>query len=148
VDSPPLRGKDWFETITTDLLQFGADPNVQNAAGEIPQYLAARLGHDSIITLLLKHAADSSLTNRRGETPRDYAALDSSIKIFASPPVVEWTKVGHGKRAMLQLPPRPPTDQEGTVCENVTAKVLSFGIESGFVSQETTLSVYELYLQR
>ncbi|RYP82412.1 hypothetical protein DL769_001666 [Monosporascus sp. CRB-8-3] len=133
-----------IENIATDLLIFGANPNAQNEAGETPLHLAAKLGHDSIITLLLKHAADSSLTTKQGKTARDYASLESSRNIFATPPIVEWTKVGHGKRTRLQLPPRPPREDERTICENFTAQVLYFGVDHDVVSQEINPSVYEL----
>ncbi|RYP61738.1 hypothetical protein DL771_010025 [Monosporascus sp. 5C6A] len=132
------------ENVATDLLIFGANPNAQNETGETPLHLATKLGHDFIITLLLKHAADSSLTTKQGKTARDYASLESSRNIFAAPPIVEWTKVGHGKRTRLQLPPRPPREDERTICENFTAQVLYFGIDNDVVSQEITPSVYEL----
>jgi hypothetical protein len=132
------------DKIVENLLAFGANPNVQNENGETPLHLAAKHGYDSIITQLLKHAADASITTKQGKLAQDYASLKSSKEIFVTPPIVEWTKVGHGKRERLQLPPQLPSDDERTVCESFAANILYFGVDDDVISQEATHSVYDL----
>jgi hypothetical protein len=66
------RGRD--ETWLSFLLGKGAQPNLQNKAGETPLTIAAQIGWIEGADLLLSRRASVDLGNSRGETPLILAA--------------------------------------------------------------------------
>jgi len=70
-DSPLyIAARDGDTQTVTDLLNQGADPNIQrNDDGFTPLYGAAMLGYTQTITELLNHGADPNLQDNRGLTP-------------------------------------------------------------------------------
>ena len=59
--------------IVTDLLEAGANPNLQGEDDYTPLHHAASHGHLEIISLLLAHGASNSLVNMDGRAPSDIA---------------------------------------------------------------------------
>lgn len=55
------------------LLELGADPNVANADGHTPLFIAYARNNIKMISLLMHSGADSTMRNRYDETPSDFA---------------------------------------------------------------------------
>lgn len=59
--------------IIRNLLNNGADPNIQNNLGETPLFTAVKKGNIEIIRELLEHSADITIKNNKGKSPVDIA---------------------------------------------------------------------------
>lgn len=60
--------------VVKQLLEHGADPNLQNSRGDTVLHFAMRVKDSDIIELLNKYQADSEIRNRMGMTPNDVKA--------------------------------------------------------------------------
>jgi ankyrin repeat protein len=60
--------------VISNLLEHGAEVNVQNNYGETPLYLAALFRHGAVVVYLLKHGADAAMAKEDGNTPLHVAA--------------------------------------------------------------------------
>ena len=63
------------------LIEYGANVNQMNAAGQTPLILAAVGGHDELTKVLLEAGADPRTTNSHGQTALDIAKAMEKIVI-------------------------------------------------------------------
>jgi len=64
------------------LLEAGADPNVQNAAGDTALHLAVENKFPEIVTLLLKAGADPNRGNAEGKTPLHWRLKKEYARVY------------------------------------------------------------------
>lgn len=67
------------QEAVTIALEFGADVNTPNNAGDTAVHAAAALGMNSVIELLASRGANVAATNKAGRTPSDVARRDDGI---------------------------------------------------------------------
>ncbi|GFO44814.1 oxysterol-binding protein-related protein 1-like [Plakobranchus ocellatus] len=65
------------------LLEFGANVNQLNSAGESPLHLAAYTGREEIVGLLLQYGADTSVYNTAGQTAKSLARTEYIVNMIA-----------------------------------------------------------------
>ena len=63
------------------LIEYGANVNQMNAAGQTPLILVAVGGHDELTKVLLEAGADPRTTNSHGQTALDIATAMEKIVI-------------------------------------------------------------------
>ncbi len=68
------------DEIVKTLLEFGANPNVQNSLGDTALIYAVQNRNSLITALLLKNKTDNSLKNKEDKTALDYAIHFPEIK--------------------------------------------------------------------
>ena len=64
------------------LLSAGADPNIQNDAGETPVHYAAKRGIPSVFHVLIKYGGDVTTIDNRGRKMTHHAAEMGSALVF------------------------------------------------------------------
>lgn len=62
------------------LLEYGADPNIQNFYGETALWWAARIGNTESVQLLLEHGADPNIRTLHGDTALIKAVENNRIE--------------------------------------------------------------------
>jgi ankyrin repeat protein len=77
-DFPLLIATSWqSQSIVTLLLDYGADPNLQQRDGKSALMEACQQNNKDIVALLLSKGADASLKNRRGLTALEFVSKDA-----------------------------------------------------------------------
>ena len=74
-----------FKEIAQALLEYGADPNIEDANGTTPLIYATQFKHIEIVKLLLKNGADKNYTDPSGNSAVDYAQklqITEAIELF------------------------------------------------------------------
>ena len=72
--APLVLSADWNNYMATRvLLEYGADANIQNEAGDAPLHCCTRQGNSSVAQLLIDTGCKVNLRNNRDKTPLDVA---------------------------------------------------------------------------
>lgn len=74
------RGEENSDFLLNLLLKHGADPNMQNARGSTPLFLAAEEGHLEAVKTLIKYGADPKSRNSGGSTALHRASQNGHIE--------------------------------------------------------------------
>ncbi|GBG32111.1 Ankyrin repeat domain-containing protein 50 [Hondaea fermentalgiana] len=69
--------------VTKVLLKNGANPNVQNLAGDLPVHMACRIDDVQLLHLLLFYDSDMNIKNYAGRTPLGEARMYQRPKVLA-----------------------------------------------------------------
>jgi ankyrin repeat protein len=67
-----------YDTIAHQLLDAGADPNMQNGQGATALTFAATFHRNQLAQRLLQAGADKNIADRFGKTPLDHARVQDN----------------------------------------------------------------------
>lgn len=76
-----IAAKQKNDVILRRLLEHGADPNVQNTAGQVPLHEVCSSGRLNVATTLLKWGANVNLKDNKGNTALFYAATKNHVDL-------------------------------------------------------------------
>ncbi len=69
-------------SLTNELLELGADPNIADVNGTTSLHYAVMLKNEDIVRLLMNKNADTNAADNRNKTPLDYAITIGNKKII------------------------------------------------------------------
>jgi len=69
--------------LLMSLIEFGADPNVQNFNGETPLHLAALNGNNSMVAFLIENGANVNAKNVEGSSPLHMAISAGHLEVVS-----------------------------------------------------------------